>query len=95
MTKLNKPSKFFMVNMELMLHDLLVDIMERYDYSIEQAQELINAVVEAQAEEIQEEQVVSDNIAEARSYEEEYKTAVAVIKTLKKCLEELNLENNA
>lgn len=50
--KLNKPSKYFMVNMELMLHDLLVDIMERYDYDIEQAQELICTVVEAQAEEI-------------------------------------------
>ena len=53
--KLNKPSKSFMINMELMLHDLLVDIMERYDYDITQAQELINTVVEAQAEEIEEE----------------------------------------
>lgn len=61
MAKLNKPSKFFMVNMELILHDLLVDIMERYDYDIEQAQELINAVVEAQAEEIQEEAEANEN----------------------------------
>ena len=63
MAKLNKPSKFFMVNMELVLHDLLVDIMERYDYDIEQAQELINAVVEAQAEEIQEEAEANENNA--------------------------------
>lgn len=63
MTKLNKPSKFFMLNMEQMLHDLLVDIMERYDYDIEQAQELINAVVEAQAEEIQEEAEANENNA--------------------------------
>ena len=61
MAKLNKPSKFFMVNMELMLHDLLVDIMERYDYDIEQAQELISAVVEAQAEEIIEEAEANEN----------------------------------
>ena len=62
-TKLKKPSKFYMINMELILHDLLVDIMERYDYDIEQAQELINTVVEAQAEEIIEEAEANENNA--------------------------------
>lgn len=63
MDKLNKPSKFFMLTMKLMLHDLLVDIMESYKYNIEQAKEFIISVVEAQAEEIQEEAEANENNA--------------------------------
>lgn len=57
--KLNKPTKIFLINTELMLHDLLVDIIERYGYDIEKAKNLIFGLVEIQANEIQEE--VGDN----------------------------------
>ena len=63
MTKLNKPSKFFMVNLELTIHDLLVEIMERYKYDLPSAKDLMDAVVEAQAEEIQEEAETNENNA--------------------------------
>lgn len=53
--KLNKPSKNFLVNMELILHDLLVDIMERYGYDLEKAKGLVIGAVEVQGQEIQEE----------------------------------------
>lgn len=53
--KLNKPSKIFLVDMELMLHDLLVDVMERYGYDLEKAKELVIGVIEIAADEIQEE----------------------------------------
>lgn len=61
--KLNKPSKIFLVDMELMLHDLIVDIMERYGYDLEKAKGLIIAAVEIQGEEIQEEAEDNENNA--------------------------------
>lgn len=53
--KINKPSKLFLVNMELMLHDLIVDIMERYGYDLEKAKGLVIGAIEIVADEIQEE----------------------------------------
>lgn len=61
--KLNKPTKIFLVDTELMLHDLLVDIIERYGYDIEKAKNLIFGLVEIQANEIQEEMEANENNA--------------------------------
>lgn len=55
--KLNKPTKIFLIDMELMLHDLIVDIMERYGYDLEQAKGLIFGVIEIVTDEIQNEVV--------------------------------------
>lgn len=59
--KLNKPTKIFLVDKELMLHDLIVDIMERYGYDLEQAKGLIFGLVEIQANEIQKEAAANEN----------------------------------
>lgn len=61
--KLNKPTKIFLVDTELMLHDLLVDIIERYGYDIEKAKNLIFGLVEIQANEIQKEAEANENNA--------------------------------
>lgn len=45
MTKPDKTSTLFLVDMELMLHDLIVDIMERYGYDLEQAKGLVKGLV--------------------------------------------------
>lgn len=59
--KFNKPTKIFLVDTELMLHDLLVDIIERYGYDLEQAKNLIFGLVEIQANEIQKEAAANEN----------------------------------
>lgn len=67
--KLNKDNTLFLVDMELMLHNLIVDIMERYGCDIEQAKEVIiglveiQALVEIQTNEKQEEAEVNENNA--------------------------------
>lgn len=61
--KLNKPTKIFLVDMEFMLHDLIVDVMERYGYDLEKAKNLIFGLVEIQANEIQEEMEANENNA--------------------------------
>lgn len=61
--KLNKTSTLFLVEMELMLHDLIVDIMERYGCDIEQAKDVIIGLVEIQANEKQEEAETNENNA--------------------------------
>lgn len=53
--KLDTTSPLFLVEMELMLHDLIVDIMKRYGCDIEQAKEVIIGLVEIQANEKQDE----------------------------------------
>lgn len=63
MTKLDKTSTLFLVDMELMLHDLIVDIMERYGCDIEQAKDVIIGLVEIQANEKQEEAEANENIS--------------------------------
>lgn len=60
MTKPDKTSTLFLVDMELMLHDLIVDIMERYGYDLEQAKNLIFGLVEIQADEIQQEEAAAN-----------------------------------
>lgn len=56
MTKrLDITSPLFLVRVELMLHDLIVDIMKRYGCDIEQAKEVIIGLVEIQANEKQDE----------------------------------------